>query len=62
MMKSGAPPDKFRVLDRLLHIEFHCFTGRIDFQGLSLFGSWSYLNFFIDGMGPFKIISTDDID
>ena len=31
MMKSGAPPDKFRVLHRLLSIEFHHFTSRIDF-------------------------------
>ena len=31
MMKSGAPPDKFRVLHRRLPIEFHGFTSRIDF-------------------------------
>ena len=31
MMKSGAPPDKVRVLHRLLPIEFHGFTSRIDF-------------------------------
>ena len=31
MMKSGAPPDKFRVLQRLLPIEFNGFTNRIDF-------------------------------
>ena len=63
MMKSGAPPDKFRVLHRLFHIEFHGFTGRIDFQGLSLFRSWSYLNFFIDG--PFKhgdTLTVNDLD
>ena len=48
MMKSGAPPDKVGVLQPLLPIEFHGFTSRIDF-----FCSWSYLNFFIDGMGPF---------
>ena len=35
MMKSGAPPDKVRVLHRLLHMEFHAFTSRIDL----LFGS-----------------------
>ena len=45
MMKSRAPPDKVRALYRLLSVEFHGFTGRIDFEGLSLFGSWSYLNF-----------------
>ena len=55
MMKSGAPPDKVGVLPRLLLTEYHSFTSKIDFQGLSLFGSWSYLNLFRDGIGPFKI-------
>ena len=40
MMKSGAPPDKFGVLYRLLPIEFHGFTSRINSKG-----AWSYLNF-----------------
>ena len=31
MMKSGAPPVIVRVLHRLLPIEFHGFTSRIDF-------------------------------
>ena len=31
MMKSGAPPDKVRVLHCLLPIEFNGFTRRIDF-------------------------------
>ena len=31
MMKSGTPPDKVGVLHRLLPIEFHGFTRRIDF-------------------------------
>ena len=31
MMKSGAPTDKVGVLHRLLPIEFHGFTSRIDF-------------------------------
>ena len=31
MMKSGAPPDKVRVLYLLLPVEFHGFTSRIDF-------------------------------
>ena len=31
MMKSGAPPDKVSVLHRLLPIEFHGFTRRINF-------------------------------
>ena len=33
MMKSGAPPDKVRVLHRLLPLEFHGFNSRIDFRG-----------------------------
>ena len=45
MMKGGAPPDKVGVLYCQLPIEFHGFTSIIDFEGLSLFGSWSYLNF-----------------
>ena len=45
MMKSRAPPDKIGVLHRLLSIEFHHFTSRIDFTGLSCFVSWYYLNF-----------------
>ena len=39
MMKSGAPLDKVGVLRRLLPIKFHGFTSRLDFQGLSHFGS-----------------------
>ena len=31
MMKNGAPPDKIGVLHRLLSIELHGFTNRIDF-------------------------------
>ena len=40
MMKSGAPPDKFGVLYRMV-------TCRIPwFHKQKLYGSWSYLNFF----------------
>ena len=53
MMKCGASPDKFGVLYCLLPIEFHGFTSRINSKG-SLFGSWFYLNFLTDVMGPFK--------
>ena len=56
MIKSRAPPDKDGVLHHLLSIEFHEFTSRIDFYGLSLFGSWSYLKFFRDSVGPFKFL------
>ena len=31
MIKSGAPPDKVGFLYRLLPIEFHGFTRKIDF-------------------------------
>ena len=31
MKKSGAPPDKVRVLYHLLPIEFQGFTNRVDF-------------------------------
>ena len=30
MLENGAPPDKFGVLYRLLHLEFHDFNTRID--------------------------------
>ena len=33
MMKSGAPADNFGVLYRLLPIEFHGFTSRINSSG-----------------------------
>ena len=41
MMKSGAPPDK--ILHILLHIEFHGFANRIDFQGLISKGYHSFV-------------------
>ena len=52
MMKSGAPPDK--VLYCLLLIEFHGFTSKTEFQGLSLCAFWSYPKLFIDAVGPFN--------
>ena len=58
MMKSRAPPDNV-FLHRLLPREFHAFTSRIDFKELSLFGSWSYLNLFRDGIGPFKFLCSN---
>ena len=42
MMKNGAPPDKFGVLH---HVEFHGFTSKINFRGLSLVGFWYDLDF-----------------
>ena len=45
MMKSGAPPDKFGVLYRIVTFRIPWFHKQISFSGLSHFGSWSYLNF-----------------
>ena len=56
MVKSGAPPDKFGVPHRLLPVEFHGFTSRIDFIGLSLFRSWYYLNFLEKVRVPLNVI------
>ena len=52
MMKLGAPLDKVVVLHRLLPIEFHGFTSRIDFRGDNSLVSGLF-SIFIDGMGPF---------
>ena len=60
MMKSGAPPDK--ILYHLLPIESYGFTSRIDFEGLSLFGSRSYLNFFRGGMGLFNMVGLSNTE
>ena len=52
MMKSGAPSDKFCTV--WLPIEFHGFTSRINSKGYNS-GSWSYLHFFRDRLGPFNL-------
>ena len=52
MMKSGAPPDKFRFL---YHMNSMVSQAELIVR-LSFFGSWSYLNFFRDGMGPFNFL------
>ena len=62
MMKCGAPPDKFGVLYRMFTYRIPWFHKQNEFQGLSLFSSWSYLNFFIEGMGPFKDEISCDIE
>ena len=54
MLENGAPPDKFGVLYRLLHIEFHDLNSRIDVLGLSHLGSWYEFQLFTDGIGIFK--------
>ena len=54
-MKSGAPPDKVRVLHCLLPIEFHGFTRRIDFKGYHTLIPGLISIFFRDGMGPFNL-------
>ena len=46
MMKSGAPPDKFGVLYSMFAYRIPWFHKQNEFQGLSLFGSWFYLNFY----------------
>ena len=38
--ENGAPPDKFGVVYRVLHMEFHGSDNSIDVLGLSHFGSW----------------------
>ena len=45
MLENGAPPDKFDVLYRVLHIEFHCFNSSIDVFELSHFGFCYQLQF-----------------
>ena len=62
MMKSGAPPDKIGVMYHMLPIESHGFTSRIDLEGLSLFGSRSYLNFFRDCMGLFNMVGLSNTE
>ena len=39
MSEHGAPPDKFAVLYRHIHVEFHGFNIRIYVLGLSHLGS-----------------------
>ena len=52
MMKSGAPPDKVRVVYCMLPIEFHGFTSRSDFYHSLVPGLITF--FFRDGMGFFN--------
>ena len=54
MLENGAPPNIFGVLYHLFHIEVHGFNRRIVALEVSHFGSWYYLNFFTEGMGPFN--------
>ena len=53
MLKCGAPPDKVTVLHRLLPIEFHGFTSRINSKGYHSLVP-GLISIFRDGMGPFK--------
>ena len=52
MLENGAPPYKFGVLHRLLHIEFHGFNKRILVLVLSHFLFQALTQFFTDSMGP----------
>ena len=54
MMKSGAPPDKVRVLHHLLPIEFYDLNSKIDFFKVITLWFLVLSQFFIDGMGPFN--------
>ena len=56
MMQSGALPDKVGVLHRLLRIELHGFTSRIESSIISV---WFLVlsQFFIDSIGPFNYYS-----
>ena len=53
MMKRGAPPDKVGVLYRLLPIEFHFFTSRINSKGYHSLVP-GLISCFRHGMGPFN--------
>ena len=46
MLENGAPPDKYGVLYRLLHVEFHGFNSRIPCFILT--------QYFTDVMDPFN--------
>ena len=61
MMKSGAPPDKFGVPYRMVTYRIPCFYKQNKFLRLSLFDSWSYLNFLETGMGPLKVLKQSAI-
>ena len=54
MLENGAPPVKFSVLYRLLHIKFHGFNSRVDVSDLT--PRFQVLTqFFTDSMGPFNL-------
>ena len=55
MMKSGAPPDKLGVLYHMGYLWDSMVSQAELLLRVSLFGSWSYFNFFRDGMGPLKV-------
>ena len=55
MMKSGAPPDKFRVLYRMVTYRIPWFhKAELILRVITL---WFLVlsQFFLDGMGPFKV-------
>ena len=53
LMKSGAPPDKFGVLYRMLTYRIPWFH-----KQNSIVGPWSYLKFFLEVWEKSKEIST----
>ena len=54
-MKSGAPPDKFGVLQLMLPIEFHGFTSRINSKGYHSLVPGSISIFFRKGTDPIAL-------
>ena len=54
MLKKGAPPHEFGDFYHLFPIEFYWFFNRIDFCGLSTFGSGHYYTFFKTVWVPLK--------
>ena len=54
MMNCRAPPDKFGVHVPYVYLKNSMISHAELILRLSFFGSWSYLNFFRESMGPFK--------
>ena len=56
MMNCGAPPDKFGVHVPYVSLKNSMFSQAELILRFSLFGSWSYFNFFRESMGPFEVL------
>ena len=53
MMKSGAPPDEFKVLPHLFPMEFHGSQAELISKSSQSFFP-GLISIFRDGMGPFN--------